>query len=75
MVVGRPPRELTCHCHRVEDIEVVFPIVVTSETEARGGREEGWKVPGLDCCCCFVLLLLQGSPELEKMAGLELLGM
>ena len=31
---------LTCHCRRVEEADVVVHVVVASETEARGGREE-----------------------------------
>ena len=40
---------------------MVLPVVVASETEARGGREEGWKRAGLCslCNCCLVAV----SPE------------
>ena len=56
--------ELTCHCHRVEDVEVVLPVMVASKTEARGGRirrQKGWSAAVFPCsasrCCCALLLL------------------
>uniref|UniRef100_A0A6N2KC94 Uncharacterized protein n=1 Tax=Salix viminalis TaxID=40686 RepID=A0A6N2KC94_SALVM len=39
-VVGRPRREGTCHCRRVEEVEVVVPVVVASKMVACYGQEE-----------------------------------
>ena len=63
----------TCHCHREEDATVVLPVVVASETEARGGRKELLKL--LDCAgtVAAAAVFTSSLPELEKKAGLELL--
>ena len=54
---------LTRYCHRVEEIEVVLPVVVVSETEVRGGRRELLK---LLTCAVFVAASAPASPAMEK---------
>ena len=48
---------------------MVFPVVVALETEARGGREEGWK--WLVCGRSLLPLLCSSSPELVTAVGDE----